>query len=64
MIMNGLMRKISYEKYDEQKKSMLVPIMMCEIPMVKLNLNGIREYAPKRCLETILRMKKMMFIAK
>ncbi len=43
--MNGLMRKFNYEKYNEQLKSMPEPIMMSELPKVKLDLKGIREYS-------------------
>ena len=46
--MNGLMRKFNYEKYNDQMKSMPEPIMMSELPKVKLNLKGIREYAQKK----------------
>ena len=46
--MNGQMRKFNFDKYREQLKSMPEPIMMSELPKVKLNLQGIREYARKK----------------
>lgn len=48
MIMNGLMRKFDYERYFEQIKTMPEPIMMSELPQVKLDLRGIREYAKSK----------------
>ena len=47
MIMNGQMRKFNFEKYYEQLKNMPKPIMASELPKVKLNLRGVREYARK-----------------
>lgn len=46
--MNGLMRKFDYERYFEQIKTMPEPIMMSELPQVKLDLRGIREYAKSK----------------
>ena len=46
--MNGLMRKFDYERYFEQIKTMPEPIMTSELPKVKLNLKGIREYAKSK----------------
>ncbi len=46
--MNGLMRKFDYERYFEQIKTMPEPIMMSELPQVKLDLKGIREYAKRK----------------
>ncbi len=46
--MNGLMRKFDYERYFEQIKMMPEPIMTSELPKVKLNLKGIREYAKSK----------------
>lgn len=43
--MSGQMRKFNYEKYNEQLKTMPDPIMASELPKVKLNLKGIRDYA-------------------
>ena len=47
MIMSGQMRKFNFEKYYEQLKNMPKPIMASELPKVKLNLRGVREYARK-----------------
>lgn len=46
--MNGLMRKFDYERYFEQIKTMSEPIMMSELPQVKLDLKGVREYAKRK----------------
>ena len=46
--MSGQMRRYNFEKYNEQLRSMTEPIMMSELPKVKLNLRGIREYARKK----------------
>ena len=48
MIMNGQMRKFNFEKYYEQLEHMPEPIMDSELPKVKLNLRGVREYARKK----------------
>ena len=45
--MSGQMRKFNFEKYYEQLKNMPKPIMASELPKVKLNLRGVREYARK-----------------
>lgn len=64
--MNGLMRKFNYEKYNEQMKSMPEPIMMNELPKVKLNLRGIREYARKKgvSIASLTDEEKQLFIKK
>ena len=64
--MNGLMRKFNYEKYNEQMKSMPEPIMMSELPKVKLNLRGIREYARKKgvSIASLSDEEKQLFISK
>lgn len=51
MIMNGLMRKFDYERYFEQIKTMPEPIMISELPKVKLDLKGIREYAKDKRID-------------
>ena len=48
MIMNGQMRKFNSEKYYEQLENMPEPIMASELPKVKINLRGVREYARKK----------------
>ena len=64
--MNGLMRKFNYEKYNEQLKSMPEPIMMSEIPKVKLDLKGIREFAKEKgiSIASLTDEEKQLFIAK
>ena len=64
--MNGLMRKFNYEKYNEQLKSMPEPIMMSELPKVKLDLKGIREYARKKgiSIASLTDEEKQLFITK
>lgn len=46
--MSGPMRKFDYEKYYKQLEIMPKPIMASELPKVKLNLKGIRDYAKKK----------------
>lgn len=64
--MNGLMRKFNYEKYNEQLKSMPEPVMMSELPKVKLDLKGIREYARKKgiSIASLTDEEKQLFITK
>lgn len=66
MIMNGLMRKFDYERYFEQLKTMPEPIMMSELPKVKLNLKGIREYAKNKgvAIASLTEEEKQLFITK
>lgn len=63
-IMNGQMRKFNYEKYNEQLKSMLDPVMASELPKVKLNLRGIREYARNKgvSIASLTDEEKQLFI--
>lgn len=62
--MNGLMRKFNYEKYNEQMKSMPEPIMMSELPKVKIDLKGIREYAREKgvSIASLIDEEKQLFI--
>lgn len=64
--MNGLMRKYNYERYFEQIKTMPEPIMTSELPKVKLNLKGIREYAKSKevAIASLTEKEKQLFIAK
>ena len=43
--MNGLMRKYNFKLYKEQLETMNEPIMMSQLPKVRLDLRGIRDYA-------------------
>ena len=60
------MRKINTEKYNEQMKSIPEPIMMSELPKVKLNLKGVREYARKKgvLIAGLTDEEKQIFIIK
>lgn len=62
--MNGLMRKFDYERYFEQIKTMPEPIMMSELPKVKLDLRGIREYAKSKgvAIASLTEEEKQLFI--
>lgn len=64
--MNGLTREFDYERYFEQIKTMQEPIMMNEIPKVKLNLKGIREYAKNKgvAIDSLSEDEKQLFITK
>ena len=65
MIMNGLMRKFNYEEYYKQLEIMPDPIMASELPKVKLNLKGIRDYARKKVFQSpVFRMQKSSFLLK
>ena len=64
MIMNGLMRKFNYEEYYKQLETMPDPIMASELPKVKLNLKGIRDYARKKgvSISSLSDAEKQLFI--
>ena len=64
MIMNGLMRKFNYEEYYKQLEDMPDPIMASELPKVKLNLKGIRDYAQKKggSISSLSDAEKQLFI--
>lgn len=40
-----MMGRFDYQKYFEQIRTMPEPIMMSELPKVKLDLRGVKEYA-------------------
>lgn len=63
--MNGLMRKFDYTRYVEQLKTMSEPVMASELPKVKLDLKGIREYAREKGvpIASLTNEEKRMFIA-
>ena len=46
--MNGQMRKFDYARYYKQLETMPEPIMTSELPKVKLNLKGVRQYAREK----------------
>ena len=64
--MNGLMRKFDYERYFEQIKTMPEPIMISELPKVRLDLKGIREYAKDKGIEiaSLTEEEKQIYIIK
>lgn len=64
--MNGLMRKFDYERYFEQIKTMPEPVMVSELPKVKLDLRGIREYAKSKgvAIASLSEEEKRLFITK
>lgn len=64
MIMSGLMRKFNYEQYYKQLETMPEPIMASELPKVKLNLKGIRDYAQKKgvSIASLSDAEKQLFI--
>ena len=64
MIMSGLMRKFNYEEYYKQLETMPDPIMTGELPKVKLNLKGIRDYAIKKgvSIASLSDAEKQLFI--
>lgn len=64
--MNGLMRRFDYERYFEQIKTMPEPIMVSELPKVKLDLRGIREYAKSKgiAIASLTEEEKQLFMTK
>lgn len=44
----SMMRNFDYKRYFEQIRMMPEPIMMSELPKVKLDLRGVREYAKSK----------------
>jgi hypothetical protein len=42
------MRKYNFDAYYKQLETMQQPIMASELPKIKLNLRGIRDYARNR----------------
>ena len=64
MIMNGLMRKFNYEEYYKQLETMPEPVMTSQLPKVKLNLKGVRDYARKKgvSIANLSDAEKQLFI--
>lgn len=64
MIMSGPMRKFNYEEYYKQLETMPDPIMASDLPKVKLNLKGIRDYARKKgvSIASLSDSEKQLFI--
>lgn len=64
MIVNGQMRKFDYARYYKQLENMPEPIMSRELPKVKLDLKGIRQYARKKgvSIASLTDAEKQLFI--
>ena len=64
MTMSGQMRKFNFEAYFEQLKTMPEPIMVGELPKIKLDLRGVRDYAQKKGIPIagLSDMEKKMFM--
>lgn len=64
MIINGQMRKFDYARYYKQLEAMPEPIMASELPKVKLNLKGIRQYAREKgvSIASLADAEKKLFI--
>ena len=62
--MSGQMRKFNYAEYHKQLECMPEPIMASELPKVKLNLKGIREYAREKgvSIASLSDAEKQLFI--
>lgn len=62
--MSGQMRRYNFNQYYKQLESMSGPIMASELPKVKLNLRGIRDYAKKKgvSISSLTDAEKKMFI--
>lgn len=59
-----MMGRFDYQKYFEQIRTMPEPIMVSELPKVKLNLKGIREYAESKgvAIANVTEKEKRLFI--
>lgn len=62
--MNGQMRKFDYARYYKQLETMPEPIMASELPKVKLNLKGIRQYVREKgvSIASLTDAEKKLFI--
>ncbi|MBR2402172.1 MAG: hypothetical protein IKB01_05285 [Lachnospiraceae bacterium] len=62
--MSGQMRKYIFTEYYKQLETMSEPIMASELPKVKLNLRGIRDYAKKKgvSISSLSDAEKEMFM--
>lgn len=59
-----MMRKFDYQRYFEQIRTMPEPIMMSELPKVKLDLRGSRDYAKSKgvAIASLTEEEKQRFI--
>lgn len=62
--MSGQMRKFNYAEYYKQLEAMPEPIMASELPKVKLNLRGIRDFAKEKgvSIASLSDAEKKLFI--
>ena len=62
--MSGQMRKYNFSQYYKQLESMSEPILASELPKVKLNLRGIRDYAKNKgvTVSSLSDAEKKMFM--
>ncbi len=62
--MSGQMRKFNFDAYNKQVENMPEPILGSQLPKVKLNLNGIREYAKSKgvTIASLSETEKKMFM--
>lgn len=62
--MSGQMRRFNYAEYYKQLEDMPEPIMASELPKVKLNLRGIRDFAKEKGvpIASLSEAEKKLFI--
>lgn len=64
--MNEPARKFDHERYFAQIETMSEPVIKSEIPKVKLDLRGIREYAKSKgvAIASLTEEEKQLFVSK
>lgn len=62
--MSGQMRKFDYSRYYKALETMPDPIMASELPKVKLDLRGVRNYAKQKgvSISSLTDAEKRLFI--
>lgn len=62
--MSGQMRKFDYNGYYKMLETMPEPIMASQLPKVKLDLRGIRDYARRKgvAISKLSEVEKSRFI--
>ena len=62
--MNGQMRKFDYSRYYKALETMPDPIVASELPKVKLDLRGVRNYAKQKgvSISSLTDAEKRLFI--
>ena len=63
--MSGQMRKFDYNGYYKMLETMPEPIMASQLPKVKLDLRGIRDYARRKgvAISSLTEAEKNQFIS-